>query len=422
MATDRFGNLIDPTVGYARGRHLASSADEVRRLRNGQRIAAEVVERRGAAAIAIFTGNLRHFPVASADLADLCEEWVGPGIFAEDLRRVAIGHLGGRPDDAVAALNRTSGGIVAAMLALSDGSAVVSFVPEGDRSHASVVRGCRLAGVELVECSDQRGLDAALDAHAPRLVVVTTVTSSLARLSDAASRGAIDSAHARGSLVFMDEAYGARLRPVLHDGSPSLELGGDLAITNTDKAGLSGPRAGVLVGREEPVVSVLAKASELGIEARAPIALGALRSLEAFDPEILRTEASDGADVADALEGTFGPLVVHRSDLGPSVGEEDVAEIVYGRTSESASVSGRPVPCEITAAIGMLLLQEHAVVTVNTHGQPGGRVSLRFKPTSGAVELIGADRLADAIEEAISRVAANLDDEVWMRSTLFGSS
>ena len=46
MATDAFGNEIDPTVGYARGWFLASSADEVRRLRRAQQVAADVVVER----------------------------------------------------------------------------------------------------------------------------------------------------------------------------------------------------------------------------------------------------------------------------------------------------------------------------------------------------------------------------------------
>lgn len=421
MSVDRFGNDIDPTVGYARGRHLASSADEVRRLRNGQRIAAEAVATRGSEAVAIFTGNLRHFPVAPDDLDDLCEEWVGPGLFADQLRSVAISHLGGHASDAAAVVNRTSGGIVAAMLALCGSRTVVSVVPQGDRSHASVVRGCRLAGVDLVEHHDLETLGDVLYVHLPRLVVVTTVASSLARLTDDHARSAIEVAHRAGAIVFMDEAYGARLRPVLHGGQRSLELGGDIAITNSDKAGLSGPRAGVMVGREDLVVAALAKASELGIEARAPIALGALRSLEAYDPEILRTEAADGVAIADALEARFGDSVVHRSDLGPTISEDDVAEIVFGRASDLARENSRPVPCEVTAAVGMLLLRDHAVVTVNTHGQPGGRVSLRFKPTTGAVDLIPADRLAEAVDHAISVVAANLHDERWMQTTLFGS-
>ena len=420
-AEDRFGNAIDPGVGFARGRVLGSSADEVRRLRHAQAVAARIVAERGPEAIAIFTGNPRFCPLRAEDLATHCEEWVGPGLFAEALRRAAVAHLGGEAGDAAAVLNRTSAGIVAAMLALSAGRAVVSVVPEGDRSHASVVRGCRLASVALVEVAagDADGIAGALEAHRPALMVVTTVTSTLARIADAAARAAVDAGRAAGATVFLDEAYGARLRPVLHGGAASLALGADLAITNADKAGLSGPRAGVLAGRPGPVVAVLARASELGMEARAPVAAGALRSLEGWDPEDLRAEARDGAAVADAVAVRLGEDIVTRSDLGPSIGEEDVMARLLARSGANRAAI---VPAEATAAVGMLLLERCGVLTVNTHGQPGGRVSIRLKPVAGAVARAGgAEALAAALEAAMEEVAAHLDDPAWTARRLFGA-
>jgi len=96
---------------------------------------------------------MRHFPVQPQDLNTLCEEWVGPGIFADQLRDVVADHMGGDRSTAAAVFNRTSGGIVSAVLALNGGKPVVSLVPAGDRSHASVVRGARLSNVLLHEVS-----------------------------------------------------------------------------------------------------------------------------------------------------------------------------------------------------------------------------------------------------------------------------
>lgn len=417
MSADAFGHAIDPTVGYARGAFLDSSAAEVRRLRHAQRIAAEVVAARGVDSIGIFTGNARTFPLTAEDL-DLAEEWVGPGRFAERLHAVAVDHLGGRSGDAVAVVNRTSAGIVAAMVALSGGRPVVSIVPTRDRSHASVIRGCALARVRLLEIDQPGEIAVSMRNVRPALAVVTTVTSTLARLEDGVTRAAVRSAHEVGAKVLMDEAYGARLRPVLHGGAKSLELGADAAITNTDKGGLSGPRGGVIAGSEAVVLPVLAKASELGIEARAPIALGALRSLEAFDPRILQQEVEDGRAVANALVERLGAETVVRSDLGPSLGEDVVARLVHARADGSALTL---VPCEITAAVGMVLLREHGVLTVNSHGQPGGRVSIRLKPTAGAVARVGGPaELAGALDAALSTVADRGGDPAWVAATLFG--
>ena len=241
-AKDRFGCPIDASVGYSRGPYLGSSADEIRRLRHAQAVASDGVAARGIEAIGIFTGNPRYFPLRPDDLDTYCEEWVGPGLFAGELAEAAIAHFGG--GESVAVTNRTSAGIIAAILALSDRRPVVSFVPDGDHSHSSVVRGCALAGVPLVEVPGSSDATAILAEHKPALVVVTTVTSTLARIPDDQTRAAVAAGKAAGATVFLDEAYGARLRPILHQGALSMTLGADFAITNADKAGLSGPGPG----------------------------------------------------------------------------------------------------------------------------------------------------------------------------------
>jgi len=418
MTSDRFGNALDPGVGYARGELLRSSADEVRRLRHAGTLAADFVARNGMERIGIFTGNLRHYPVSQEDMLELCEEWVGPGLFGEDLRQAAIKHLGGLGHEQATVVNRTSAGIVAAVLALSDGRPVVSLVPSGDRSHASVGRGARLAGVPVIEVYEIPELKTALEAHQPSLTIVTTVTSELSMLPDSVTQQAVQLAKAANSCVLMDEAYGARFRPVLHNGAPSLSFGADLVITNTDKAGLPGPRAGVLCGAADALVSVAAKASELGMEARAPVAVGAMRSLMAFTPDLLIEEVKDGQVLADALETVFGVGAVKRSPLGPKISEEDAHAHVLKIAGTEHSIR---VPAETTAAIGMLMLQTLGIVTVNTHGQPGGRVSLRLKPTAGALKRVGgASALADCLKAAMTETAGHLEDADWFSELLFG--
>ncbi|SLN44649.1 Aminotransferase class I and II [Roseovarius albus] len=418
MSEDRFGNVIDPGVGYARGKILRNSADEVRRLAQAGRVAEEFVAREGIDTIAICTGNIRFYPVSSDDLTVNCEEWIGPGLFAEELRQAAIAHMGGSGHEAVAVINRTSAGIIAAILAHANNRPVVSLVPQGDRSHASVTRGAKLANVPVSEVYDLEELENALSTCQPSLVIITTVTSELACLPDELTVSGVQMAQTAGCTVMLDEAYGARFRPVLLGGVPALTLGADLVITNADKAGLSGPRAGVLCGRPEVVISVQAKASELGMEARAPIAVGAMRSLQGFTPNLLLQEAQDGQDLAAALEERLGPENVIRSALGPKVDEQDAMSIILEMASEEAT---QRVPAEVTAAVGMLMLREKGIVTVNTHGQPGGRVSIRLKPTTGAIARAGgADAVAQCVMTALHEVAEKLDDHEWFSRVLFG--
>ncbi|MDM0048829.1 aminotransferase class I/II-fold pyridoxal phosphate-dependent enzyme [Variovorax sp. J22R115] len=404
-STDSFGNPLDPIVGFARGRIIQSSVDEARRLRQGQKVAAERVRKLGPQSIGVFTGNQREFPLKVEDLNTHCEEWVGPGLFAEELRQAAIAHMGGLPTDGVATVNRTSAGIIAAIAALAEGRSVVSVVPPGGRSHASVIRGCGIARVELHEVQGDKDWAAAIEQHKPALVVITTVTSSLEFLDDAVAMDAAGVAKARGAKVLLDEAYGARMRPVLRSGVLSLKLGGDLAITNCDKAGLSGPRSGLLVGRPELVTRVSAKASEFGMEARAPIAASALRSIQRFSPQDLIDEAQAGQKLAHALQERLGAELVAVSDLGPMIEEDLALKEVFRRAGRSTDNAG-VTPAEVTSALGMVLLRDHGILTVNTHGQPGARVSVRLKPTHGAIERVGGmARVIEAMNTSFSEVA-----------------
>ena len=419
IPVDTFGNPVDPEVGYARGSILRSSLEEAARLRNGQKVAGERVRERGPGSIGVFTGNPRNFPVGVDDLDTLCEEWVGPGLYADDLRRVALEHFGGEPADAVTVVNRSSAGIIATIVALAGGRTVVSIAPPDGHSHVSVVRGCALAGVDRVEVQADADWRGAIDAARPALVVVTTVTSSLERLDDAIILQVSDHAHGTDAKVFLDEAYGARLRPVLHGGRLSLQLGADLSVTNSDKAGLSGPRGGILAGRPNLVTAVAAKAGELGMEARAPIAAGVLRSLEAFKPEDLREEAAAGQKIAVALEARLGQDLVRRTDLGPMVHEDHILNL----TRERAGGKGDQtlVPCEATAALGILLLRDHGILTVNTHGQPGARVSLRLKPTGDAVQRVGGvAAIVAAIDRQLDTLAGCLEDVAALSALILG--
>lgn len=418
MAHDSFGNPIDPVAGFARGSIITSATEEGLRLRNGQRIAADRVQASGPTSVAVFTGNQRDYPVTAADLTTLCEEWVGPGLFAEELRAVALKHLGGRSDDQAAVFNRTSAAIVATILALSEGRPVVSVTPERGRSHASVVHGSQLATSDLISLEiGQRWMEAIAE-HQPALVVVTTVTSSLERMEDGQISAVVASAKRAGAVVLLDEAYGARLRPALHGGALALSFNADLAVTNCDKAGLSGPRAGLLVGRADLIARVSARGASLGMEARAPIAAGALRSLQGYDPELLREEARSGQELAAALAEKFDAGVVGTSDLGPMIHEDNVLRLILQRAGvDDAGV----VPAEATSALGMILLRDAGILTVNTHGQPGARVSVRLKPTTNAIARIGGiAAVACAFEAALDTLATIITDRAAMAALILG--
>jgi L-seryl-tRNA(Ser) seleniumtransferase len=418
--TDRFGNTIDPMVGYARGRILASPIDDVRRLARAWSLTRERVATHGRDPLAIFTGMSGDLGIESADV-HLCNEWTGSPLVDQELRHAALAHLGGSDVDGFCMLARTSAAMITWLALKAWDAGVISVVPRGGRSHPSVRMGAALARSRLVEIPVDQLTEHTYAATGATCVVVTAVTSSLERLSDDELRAVVDLAHRRHAVVLVDDAYGARLRPVLFGGSPSLSFGADVVVTNSDKAGLRGPRAALVAGRADLVLEMATWAAERGMDARAPVMAGALRALLSFDPDDLRREASDAQRLGRSLAADLGADMVAQGILGPTVTEEDAVRLLD--RCGAARVHEHLVPCEATAAIGMVLLRRFGIVTVNTHAQPGARVSLRLKPVLGHLALAGgADAVTAKVRDAVAEVVTIADQPAAMRRLLIGDT
>ncbi|WP_256977393.1 aminotransferase class I/II-fold pyridoxal phosphate-dependent enzyme [Bordetella genomosp. 10] len=419
--TDRYGNPIDRTVGYARGKILRSSVEERLRLVHGQRVATQRLAERGSKSIGIFTGNLRAFPMQAERMPVVCDEWTGPGLVDEAFQEAGVKHLGGsRPLHSAALFNRTSGGLIAAIGALCAGRPVVSAVPAGSKSHASVSRGCYAARVDLIECDTAAAFDDAVDAQKPALVLVTTVSSNLDRMPEATIAAMVRAAARAGAISLIDDAYGARIRPILHGGEHGLRLGADLVITNCDKAGMIGPRAGLLVGVDAHVQRVAAKAAEFGSEARAPIVAAVTESLEMFAPAWLQEESDMGKELTGLFEQKFGAERVQRSDLGPIIVEDELFAMALERAGITPAGTGL-VPAEATSALGVILLRDHGVLTTNTHGQPGAKVSLRLRPTPDGIGWLGSlSAVVDALDASLDTLAPLMGNTAAISRLIIG--
>lgn len=417
---DRFGNPIDPAAGFARGTILASATEDGRRQRQGVALIRERVLRLGMESVGIFTGNRRDFLLREADIQTLAEEWIGPSLYGEALAEAIRAHLAAPPEAACFVFNRGSAALVASVLTLApQGSTqgrVISVVPVGSRSHPSLRRGAMIAGAGFEEIEGVSALPALLETAAS-VVAITTVTSSLARLPEAGIAEAVALAHRAGLPVLVDDAYGARIRTVLHGGAPAFAHGADLVVTNGDKAGMPGPRAGIMAGDAALMARIIATASLIGMEARAPVAAGTLRGLEAYTPDDLRHEAEQGAALSDALALRLGGAV-QRTDLGPIVSPEEVLALACAR----AGIAKPPiVPVEATAALGMLLMQGQGILTTNIAGQPGSHPALRLKPAGPALERCGGvEAVARAVDEGISALARMLLAPETIRPLLLG--
>ncbi len=414
---DRFGHPIDPAVGFARGAILSSVTEDGRRQRQGVALIRDRVLRLGMESVGIFTGNRRDFLLREADIATLAEEWIGPSLYGEALAEAIRAHLAAPPEAACFVFNRGSAALAASMLALAPQGRVISLVPVTGRSHPSLRRGAVIAGAGFEEAEGLAALPALL-AMPASVLVLTTVTSSLARLPEAEIAEAVALGHRAGLPVLFDDAYGARIRTVLHGGAPGFAHGADLVVTNADKAGMPGPRAGIMAGDAALMARVAAAGSLVGMEARAPVAAGVLRGLEAYTPDDLRHEAAQGAALSDALVARLGGEAVQRTDLGPMISAEEVLALACAR----AGLDKPPiVPVEATAALGMLLMQSHGILTTNIAGQPGSHPALRLKPAGPALERCGGvEAVAQAVDAGISAVAGMLAEPGTVRALPVG--
>ena len=407
MVTDRFGNPMDRSVGYARGTILRGPLDEVRRRSRALAVLRARIDEHGRTAVFNFTGHRRGFPAGGRDLEEgLAEEWIGAACLATPLLEHTRRHFSAPPGVEAAVFNRAAAGIVALILAVGTGGRLVSVAPRG-RAHTSVLRGAELAGARLDRRAPEELPDDTFRNSA--LAVITRVTSELEIMSADSTRRSIEAARDAGCPTLLDDAYGARIGPELLGQPGALELGADVAITSCDKAGLGGPRAGLMAGDPDLVTGALATGSEFGLEARGPIQLGVLRALQAFAPASLRADAAAGAGITAGLGAKFAQGRVGKTVMGPTITEDDVLSILR----ERGPVDSRLVPVEATSLLGMVLLERFGILTGNVAERPGARVSLRLRPTADEVaRLGGASAVAGVVDGAMdgaTELAADLD-------------
>ena len=416
---DTFGNEIDPIVGYARGAILSTDADFHRKIQQAHRHIRARANAGGA--FHVLTGNRADFPLGAGDLGLGCDGWVGPAVYGPELAKLARQHLGADERYDVVLFNRTSAGVIAAIAALvPPGGLVASLMPRG-RAHPCVRRGARLVGATVEEGASLSEIASDLAGRQPDLAILTPVTSELDAYDDESLFRVTQECRERQIVTLVDDAYGTRVRPVLLDGPRTFELPVDLGITNSDKSALGGPRAGIMVGRPDLLARVHAYAVSIGQEAREPTGLAVLRALERWRPDLLLSDARHGQALADALVSRLGAERVRLTLLGPSISEEAVLELMLERAGlplEAAPV----VPVEATALLGLLLLEAHGIVTVNALSEAGARPSVRLKPTLDAVPALGgADRLAEIVDDAISRASTMLRDVEALRDAILGA-
>ncbi|MEX2647240.1 MAG: hypothetical protein WD249_13350 [Gaiellaceae bacterium] len=380
---------------YERGAVLTGTGADFAKLRAAWRI----VERRSRdGGLFDFTGLVRSLDVAGGDVLD---DELSPALYGERLTELALEHLGGVPGrDDVFVANRTTAALVAAMQVLvRPGSRVVGVSPS--YTHPAGVRAVRLAGGAFEDGGDPAGAD---------LVLLTRLAVTYELLPDD------ELARDFGAPVFLDDAGGARVGPAVFGQPRALELDVEAAVTGLDKYGTTGPRLGLLAGRAELVGEIRARAIELGLEARPMLYAAVVRSLEGYRPERVRELVAATNEVGAALEERLGSWVTRTPVAVRLEGEATLAEALRRAGLGGTSV----VPIEATAALAMVLLRDHGILTVHFAAVPPGTAALllKFVPPETLERFGGAAAFARAVDESLDEVARVLSRPGELRELL----
>jgi L-seryl-tRNA(Ser) seleniumtransferase len=219
-----------------------------------------------------------------------------------------------------------------------------------------------------------------------------------------------------GARVLLDDAGGARVGPAVFDQPKALALGVDVASTGLDKYGTIGPRLGLLGGPREIVSEIRACAVELGLEARPMLYAPVIRSLEQYTPQRVRDLVESTQAVGRELKSLLGNRVTE-TPVTAQLHAEDILELA----AERAGIDTPPLaPYEATAALAMILLREHGVLTVHFAGLPPGTSALliKFLPPETVERFGGPAAFARAISDSIDRLAGIIGQPDAIRDLL----
>jgi L-seryl-tRNA(Ser) seleniumtransferase len=397
------------TLPYVRGELLPDTAADVAKLRAAWRI---VAERRRAGTLFNFTGLERSLDLAGVDVA-LLDDDLAPALVGERLTELALEHLGGVPGrDDVFVANRLTAAAVAAMQVLVEpGDRVVGRSPT--YTHPAVVRAVTLAGGDFDEGGELDGAS---------LAILTRLAVTYDAFDGHELDAVLADARRADVPVFVDDAGGARVGPAVFGQPRTLELDALAGATGLDKYGTTGPRLGLLAGRADLVGRIRARAIELGLEARPMLYPAVVRSLERYTPERVRELVAATNELGDAIEERLAGAVVRT----PVAVKLDADAILV----EAARRAGRQVtqcylaPYEATAALAMLLLHDHGILTVHFAALPPGTSALllKFVHPETLERFGGAARFASAVDESLDTLGSLTGDEAGLRGLLSGES
>lgn len=404
MTKDRFGNSFAPGLSYARGDILPGTADDIIKLKTAW---AHIRRRRkelGENSVYLLSGLERNLQLEDVDLSVMDDE-IASALFTDDVTELGLEHLGGDPaKHDIFVFNRlTSALLTAADVMINVGDVVIGVSPS--YSHPAVKRAVAHGGGIFTDTTGLGAFRKALEENdRVDVVFVTRLAVTYEILPETDLVEIVRLARAKGARIIVDDAGGARIGPACFDQPRLLELGVDVGATGMDKYGTTGPRLGLLGGNRDLVAKIRARAYEMGVEARQMLYPAVVESLRNYSPDKVRERVAMTKEVGEHLKQKLGGNRVMETPVIVQLTADDILEM----SMERAGITDVPcVPYEATAGLAMIMLRDYGIVSVHFAGLPPGTAALmiKFLPPDTVAAFGGAEKLADAVDESLTRLA-----------------
>lgn len=381
-----------------------NSLDEVKKRESALKIIKEIINDNGRDSLYDVTGLSGGF-IANDDELDLLETYVGPAIFEDELQIVGKEHLGG---EKVLAVNRTSSGILASILALvNEGDHVSHFLAEFP-AHPSIPRSCAIVGASYDEFVD---IDKFTIPENTSLVVVTGSTMDHKVIDEELFKKVIDMAHEKDIPVLVDDASGARLRTAVFNQAKATELGADLVVTSTDKL-MPGPRGGLMAGREDLIDEIKVKANQFGLEAQPPLILAMVNGIKNYTEENLVKAISRKEEFYELLSEKYE--MFEKTPTGVMVSEDSLKNQL-----EKLNVNTELSKKDCCFLWAMVLLKEFGIITIPAVGMPGASATIRIDLSTQDVIDMDLNELYEKVDQSFEKFLVLSQDVEKSKELIF---
>ena len=381
-----------------------NSLDEVKKRESSLKIIKSIIEDKGRDSLYDVTGLSGGF-IASDEELNLLETYVGPAVFEDELQIVGRKHLGG---EKVLAVNRTSSGILASILALvEEGSHVSHFLAEFP-AHPSIPRSCAIVGASYDEFID---IDKFTIPDNTSLVVVTGSTMDHKVIDEELFKKVIDMAHEKDIPVLVDDASGARLRTAVFNQAKATELGADLVVTSTDKL-MPGPRGGLMAGRKDLIDEIKVKANQFGLEAQPPLILAMVNGIRNYTEENLVKAMSRKEEFFDLLSEKYE--MFEKTPTGVMVSEDSLKD-QWDKLNIETELSKKDC-CFLWA---MVLLKDFGIITIPAVGMPGASATIRIDLSTKDVIDMDLNELYEKVDQSFEKFLVLSQDVEKSKELIF---